>query len=386
MKKIILFAALVIICLTSMAQTNKIMYQAVVRDDNNRLITNKNVTVDITITYGSETYTETGLTTTTNANGLLSLAIGNNTGFNNIDWSNATVNATVNVDGQNIVSTTAITALPFALQADYANDLNPAGATMQAINHLIDSLAQLNERRIDSLKEQIASAGSFECGTSKARDYEGNLYKTVKIGTQCWTAENIRSTKYSNGENITYASNPLDESNTDPLRYLPFAEADSVPIYGYLYNWPAVMHGAAANDNTPSGVQGICPTGWHVPSYSEWQQLITFVNSKSEYQCNGDETYAKALASKTVWVTSSDDCAIGNMPENNNSTGFSMQPASFHSQFVVNAGYDAFFWSTTENNTTECPAISFGNSFSKQILAPTNYKKYGMSVRCIRDL
>ncbi len=386
MKKIILFAALVIICLTSMAQTNKIMYQAVVRDDNNRLITNKDVTVDITITYGSETYTETGLTTTTNANGLLSLTIGNNTGFKNIDWSNATVSATVNVDGKNIISTTAITALPFALQADYADDLNPAGATMQAINHLIDSLAQLNDRRIDSLKEQIASAGSFVCGTSKARDYEGNLYKTVKLGTQCWTAENIRSTKYSNGENITYASNPLDESNTDPLRYLPFAEADSVPIYGYLYNWPAVMHGAAANDNTPSEVQGICPTGWHVPSYSEWQQLITFVNSKSEYQCNGDDTYAKALASKTVWITSSDDCAIGNMPENNNSTGFSMQPASFHSQFVVSPGYDAFFWSTTENNATECPAISFGNSFSKQILSPTNYKRFGMSVRCIRNM
>ena len=71
----------------------------------------------------------------------------------------------------------------------------------------------------------------------------------------------------------------------------------NVPAYGYLYNWAAVMHGAESSEANPSGVQGICPKGWHVPSDKEWTQLTDYMKTRPEYMSSGNREYlAKALA------------------------------------------------------------------------------------------
>lgn len=139
MKKILLFSALIITCFVAWAQTPKISYQAVVRDANNRLVTNTAVTVDVTITYGSNTYSESGLTATTNANGFLSLLIGNASGFDAIDWKNATIMTAVTFDGHTIESTTPVTATPYALNAGFASDLDPNGTALTAVYNKIQS-------------------------------------------------------------------------------------------------------------------------------------------------------------------------------------------------------------------------------------------------------
>jgi hypothetical protein len=155
MKKILFILAITLMAFTAMAQTQKISYQAVVRDANNRLVTNTDVTVDVTITYGSNTYTETGLTATTNANGLFSLTIGNNTGFDAIDWSIANIKTKVSFNGKSIESTTGVTAIPHVLHANIANTVSSASPTMIDLRHLIDSVAIHHGKVLDTLKNSI---------------------------------------------------------------------------------------------------------------------------------------------------------------------------------------------------------------------------------------
>jgi uncharacterized protein (TIGR02145 family) len=98
-------------------------------------------------------------------------------------------------------------------------------------------------------------------------DYDGNTYKTIKIGNQVWMAENLRSTHYSDGSPITIFNYDNDDAN--------------VLVFGRLYTWSAVMMGATSSNSNPSNVQGIAPVGWHVPSKAEWQQLIDYLGGVS---------------------------------------------------------------------------------------------------------
>jgi uncharacterized protein (TIGR02145 family) len=250
---------------------------------------------------------------------------------------------------------------------------------------------------LDSLVNQVATIQqqlngmNFECGTSTVKDYDGNEYNTVKIGTQCWIKENLRTTHYSDGTSIDLGS---DSSTTTAYRYNPGGNANNVPTQGYLYNWKAVMRNSSSSNMNPSGVQGICPTGWHVPSGSEWTQLDEYVNSQSIFRCEGNSYHiAKALAATSGWNSDNGTCTIGNHPENNNATGFSvLSVGSFHGFGYFNSGYDATFWEATENNE-----ISEGNGESttaycrifawnrEGILGWDNKKFHGYSVRCLRD-
>ena len=218
----------------------------------------------------------------------------------------------------------------------------------------------------------------FICGTSTVSDYEGHIYNTVQIGNQCWMKENMRATKYSDGTSITQAS-VSQESSTTRYYYNP-GQAEN---YGYLYNWPAAKGPSSVSANN----QGICPTGWHVPSDGEWTQLTQYVGSQSNYLCSNNSTYiAKALASTTGWNSSSTTCAVGNTPASNNATGFGAVPAGTHyvSSFG-NSGYSAYFWSSTESSSSD--AYYRRLSYNIATVGSYNYegKRYGCSVRCLRD-
>ena len=213
-------------------------------------------------------------------------------------------------------------------------------------------------------------------------DYDGHVYNTVQIGNQCWMKENLRTTHYSNGESISLGSTT---SSTTPYYYNYTSSSIALSQRGYLYNWPAVMHGANASNTNPSGVQGICPTGWHVPSEAEWTQLTSYVGGQGQYNCNGNNTYiGKALASQTGWNSSSNTCAVGNTPSINNSTGFSAVPAGdFYSSSYYDASYNTYFWSTYYYSYS---VKAFTLYFEGATLGSVLSSKYmGYSVRCIRD-
>ena len=138
-----------------------------------------------------------------------------------------------------------------------------------------------------------------DCGT--VTDIDGNVYQTVIMGDECWMRENLRTTHYADGRDIT----PAPESpNNDP---------QNVARYGRLYTWFSTLNGAEPTEETDGRVQGPCPDGWHVPANFEWMGLEDFVGYKDYYRCGTDvNNVAKALASADGWqfdfLTNGADC------------------------------------------------------------------------------
>jgi len=221
---------------------------------------------------------------------------------------------------------------------------------------------------------------------STVKDYDGNTYNTVQIGNQCWMRENMRTKHYADGTAIPAGGSST--SNTAPYYYDYGGSGIPLSQRGYLYNWPAAMHGAASSATNPSHVQGICPNGWHLPSDAEWTQLTNYLSSQSEYTCGGNSNnIAKALASETGWNTSTANYAVGNNQGTNNATGFSAVPAGYCIGSSFNfAGNNASFWSATQNASNPYNAyyrnLSFINAF---VYRTSNVKSNGRSVRCLRD-
>jgi uncharacterized protein (TIGR02145 family) len=215
-------------------------------------------------------------------------------------------------------------------------------------------------------------------------DIDGNIYDAVQIGNQVWMAENLRTTRYSDGSDILSGAAP---SYTTPLRYAPASNESNVSKYGYLYNWAAVMRGSSSSNNNPSGIQGVCPSGWHVPSADEWTELTEYVESHSEYWCDEVSTnIAKALASTDGWLEygMEDDCLASYNPSANNATGFSGRPAGSYWNGYSYFNYAANFWSATKYS--DSTAYGYDFQFDDPgVLLLDYYKDVGFSVRCIRN-
>ncbi|MCR4737002.1 MAG: fibrobacter succinogenes major paralogous domain-containing protein [Bacteroidales bacterium] len=219
--------------------------------------------------------------------------------------------------------------------------------------------------------------------TPTLTDFDGNTYNTVKIGQQCWMKENLRTTHYANGTAIPSGTT---SSTTSPYYYYNSSSGIALAQRGYLYNWAAAMHGENSSDAIPSGVQGICPTGWHLPSSSEWRQLNTYVGAQSQYLCNGNSRYiAKALASTTGWNEHYDDCTVGNILMNNNATGFSAMPVGYYtSNGNHSVGIFTAFWSST-NSSSDYTNILSMSSMSPYSAIGTDRSDYYYSVRCLQN-
>ena len=228
----------------------------------------------------------------------------------------------------------------------------------------------------------FSTIASFTCGTSTITDYDNITYNTVQLGNQCWMKENLRTTHYSDGTPIALGSST---STTVAYRYYPNNYNTNVSTYGYLYNWKAVMRNSSSTEANPSGVQGICPTGWHVPSDAEWNQLVSYISSQSQYRCNSfSSNIAKALASTSGWSSSTTTCAVGNTPSNNNATGFAAMPAGSHGGSSGDFGSSAFYWSATQSNSSY--AYYRGLNNNSAMVTRSNYSKsIGYSVRCLKN-
>ena len=231
---------------------------------------------------------------------------------------------------------------------------------------------------------EFTTTDGYPCpNAATLTDIDGNIYNTVQLGSQCWMRENLRTTRYANGTDIPLAN----YTENYAYRCYPNGSASNVSTYGYLYNWQAVMGGSASSNSNPSGVQGICPNGWHVPSDAEWTQLTDYVSSQSQYLCNGDSNYiGKALADNALsWSYDTTTCAVGNMPSNNNATNFSALPAGD----ITSLGYFGFltfttFWTATQYNNSR--AYDRDIAWYVATVRRQNFEKVrGHSVRCLRN-
>ncbi len=185
-------------------------------------------------------------------------------------------------------------------------------------------------------------------------------------------------------------------SYSDPYYYFPDNNESNVLTYGLLYNWAAVMKNEGSSDTDPSGVQGVCPEGWHLPSRAEWNQLSNYVSLQPAYYCNENSDYiAKAFASTSGWLEDDGLCAVGNNLSANNATGLTILPAGYLYDYGLHLyfGYFAALWSATERSGTDgyCSSLQLSDSGLNEYYpgAGNNIhiisKEYGFSVRCVRN-
>ena len=220
---------------------------------------------------------------------------------------------------------------------------------------------------------------------------DGNSYNTVKIGAQCWMAENL---KY-----LPSVVGSATGSETAPYYYVydyngsVVAEAKATAnysTYGVLYNWPAAMTGSASSNTNPSGVKGVCPTGWHLPSDAEWTEMENYLITNG-YNYDGSITgnkIAKSLAA-TNWNSSSYTGAVGNTDYSTyrNKTGFTAFPGGYRYNSdgtFCHAGNDGFWWSATEDSSNSAYYLELYYS-SDNVFRSYYDKSSGFSVRCTRD-
>ena len=223
-----------------------------------------------------------------------------------------------------------------------------------------------------------------ECASVK--DYDGNIYATVQLGTQCWMAENLRVTHFADGT-------PLQLGNlTDGQQrfyYYPNQAQANVAQYGLLYSWYTIMNGHPTSEEVPSGVQGICPDGWHLPSNFEWMGLEDYLGYKEAYRCGTDvNNVAKALASKEGWhsdfMTSGQPCCIVENAKTNNSSGMNVLPAGNFFNTSDGFGVDAGFWTASDGSDVSAPIHHFyyTNAVIEINCTP---KEAAYSVRCVKN-
>jgi uncharacterized protein (TIGR02145 family) len=214
--------------------------------------------------------------------------------------------------------------------------------------------------------------------TPVVTDYDGNIYNTVQIGSQCWLKDNIRTTHYEDGTYLemgtTYA--------VHPYRYSP----DNVLInasLGYLYNWKA-----ATDYNVDSvHIQGVCPNGWHIPSESDWTQLGDYLSSQSEYICGDNPLFiARSLASNRFWEEGTLFCGPGNNPILNNVSGYNAIPVGeFSLGSCINFGTNADFW-CADGGGSYGTVKSYGIArYHAQLVYSYPSKAVGLPVRCIKN-
>ena len=210
-------------------------------------------------------------------------------------------------------------------------------------------------------------------------DIDGNKYDAVRIGEQVWMSMNMRTTRFADGTDILEGR---DISYDDAFRYSPNHPEG---LNGYVYNWKAAVHGAGGTIENPSGLQGICPNGWHLPSEAEWQQLIDYLSNHSEYVCSGEgENVAKSLALDREWEKCSLGCTVGNNLADNNATGFSAVPVGYYPGLFTNYGCSASFWTATETDSINAMGVNMYMSDSLVHRTICN-KVGGFSVRCVRN-
>lgn len=223
----------------------------------------------------------------------------------------------------------------------------------------------------------------FNCGDAFVDLRDGNSYQSVLIGNQCWMRGNL---KY-----LPEVSDRTIGSEITPHYYVYGHDGNDVlvakstanySIYGVLYNWPAAVNGTVGSNNNPSGIRGICPKGWHLPSDEEWKQLEMFLGL-TQLQADATSWRGTDEGNKMKYIGTS----YWSSPNSgaNNSTGFTALPGGTRTSAGAFSTINTRFysWSTT---------VSGNDAFYRSLLysyntigRATSSKDNAYSVRCVKD-
>lgn len=313
---------------------------------------------------------------------LITLPSLNTDGISNITYTMAKSGGNITSDGGASVTQRGVcwsTSTNPTIADNYTNDGNGINAFESYLNELTAGTTYyIRAYATNSLGTAYGDELNFttiNIETGTVSDIDGNVYKTVKMGDQWWMAENLKVTHYHNGTAIPLVTDNtlwgnLDDNNTDDA-YCNYN--NTVNEYGSLYTWAAAMgDNASSSSANPSGIQGACPSGWHMPSDAEWTELVDFVSDDGHSGIEG-----AALKAISGWNSSS-----GNGTDN---YGFTILPGGVRDDgngTYNNVTYLGIFWSTTEIYGTNAYTRNFVYS---DVFRDNFYKSYGHSVRCVKD-
>ena len=231
-----------------------------------------------------------------------------------------------------------------------------------------------------------------DCGT--VTDIDGNVYQAIKIGTQCWMAEDLKVSKYPNGDAIPYIDDnatwgALVDNNTSDA-YCVYADNNNdgtVDVansdYGYLYSYAAAIGDNWARDNVAN--QGVCPDGWHLPTDTEWLTLENEVETGAAIAAGATGWRGTDVGERlkedgtTHWLT---DAGI-----NGNSSNFTALPGGYRINSNGSSsgiGSYGLWWSASESSSPVAWVRLLNHSYATSARSG-NRKSYGFSVRCVRD-
>ncbi len=259
----------------------------------------------------------------------------------------------------------------------------------------MDTVSDLSPSTIYYVRAYVISNSVPEYGQEKSfttaasslntlTDIEGNFYNTVKIGDQTWMADNLRVTQYPDGTQILKVEDQGTwfDFGLDDQAYCWY---DNILthgyIYGALYTWGAALNGAEGSDAIPSGVQGVCPDGWHLPSDRQWKQLEMSLGMSQEEvdaeKWRGTTEGGKMKREGTQFWESPNTGAT-------NESGFNALPGGFRhgSGEFMSMGISARFWSTSQNGYGWFRGLDNNTSSINR-----DYSGFyrGYSIRCIKD-
>jgi uncharacterized protein (TIGR02145 family) len=385
MKKLLILSMVMFITFSLFSQSpQKLSYQAVIRDAGNVLIKNQVVRMRISILQssvsGTVVYTETQMPTT-NANGLVSIEIGGGAGFDAINWASGPYFLKTETDpagGTNytINGTNQLLSVPYALHAKNSETSDDAvkitGNQTIAGNKTFSGTTTVippvnpsdaaTKAYVDVLLERIEFLESFSGLEVPVTDYDGNIYPTIRIGTQVWMAKNLKTTKLKYGGTIPLVADITAWSNltTPGFCWYNNDEAANKETYGALYNWYTI------------GTTNLCPMGWHVPTDAEWTTLATYLGGESVSGGKLKET------GNAHWIYPNNGAT--------NESGFTALPGGLRRNDGTfdYIGSNSYWWSATEIDGTTAwyRRLDYSNSSLNRY---GSYMKNGFSVRCLRD-
>jgi len=217
--------------------------------------------------------------------------------------------------------------------------------------------AESISKAIDSIRIKAIAQMSLT-----VEDIEGNVYNTVKIANQTWMLMNLKTTRFNDGTPIPLVTDSTAWASLSSPAYCWYDNEISSfkPSYGALYNGYAVSTGK------------VCPSGWHVPTDSEWTILTTYLG--------GEEIAGGKLkeSGTDFWVNPNTGA--------NNGSGFTAIPGGlrYHNGIFHDFGFSGYWWSSTEYSESRAYFRYMDYEYSN-VFRFNNLKKIGFSVRCLKD-
>lgn len=222
---------------------------------------------------------------------------------------------------------------------------------------LIGGILSCQKKTITNQESQIGTV----------TDVNGNVYQTIKIGSQWWMAENLKVTTYNDSTPILHI---LKSENDSIWRNL--SEGAMTILSGgtsVVYNWYAV-----------SNLKGIAPKGWHIPTDEEWRTLEKEIGMSST---EADKTgWRGTNVAEKLMIKSSTGWPVDGV-FGSNSFGFTALSTGCRFVTGESTSGNAFWWTSTLNNSQ--PYYRYIDGFRNEIFRHFTYKTAGYSIRCIKD-